>query len=138
MKIRYDSKKCTGCCACQMACLDQCDIRPLEGQNALCRIVELEHENQLSYQFVHCINCGACAKVCPTGCLYRDENGWILANENLCIQCHSCSRACPFGIISFDLHTGTVKKCDGCIGRVLDGRLPACVHTCPTGALSID
>lgn len=137
MKLHFDKQKCTGCCACQMACMDQRDIRPLQGQTSLCRIEALERTGQLYYRFVHCVQCGKCSEVCPTECLYQDSRGLILANTTRCIQCKACQEACPMNVISFDPDTGTVVKCDGCIGRIEDGRLPACVHTCPTGALTL-
>ena len=49
--------------------------------------------------------------------------------------------ACPFGIIRFE-RVYQVKfkrevnaKCDGCIERQKEGRIPACVEACKTGAL---
>ena len=138
MKLHYDPKKCTGCCACQMACMDQRDIRPDLGQAPLCRIESMERDNQLIYRFVHCVQCGKCSSTCPSQCLYGDPRGLILADTVRCIQCGACKDACPFGVIAFDTVTGSVIKCDGCVGRVEDGRLPACVHTCPTGALTLD
>lgn len=132
--LLFDPKSCTGCCACQMACMDQRDIRPDRGEQSLCRIVPWEGHGRLEYRFVHCIHCGKCAEVCPTGCLHR-EDGLILAEESLCIGCRACEGACPVGVITFDADTGMMKKCDGCWGRVQAGLPPACVHTCPTGAL---
>lgn len=137
MKLRFDASKCTGCQACQMACLDQNDIHVSEGQKPLCKITCLETASRVQLQFRHCIHCGKCAEVCPSGCLSL-QNGLVLANDTLCISCRACEAVCPMDVISFVPSTGTVQKCDGCIGRVSAGLLPACVHTCPTGALSCD
>lgn len=138
MKLCYDEKKCTGCQACQMACLDQRDIRPERGQNPLCRLVLGEDKAGLRYRFLHCVHCGACMRVCPTGGLYRDDWGLVQADPDKCLGCRACGEQCPFQVMAFHLERGTVIKCDGCIGRVEAGLLPACVHTCPTGALTLE
>lgn len=137
MKLKLDAAKCTGCQACQMACLDQNDISCALGQKALCRIVPQETAGHITLKFIHCIQCGLCAQQCPSGCLHRAEDGLILVNTSLCTGCRACETACPMDVISFSPDTGRVQKCDGCRGRVAAGLLPACVHTCPTGALSV-
>ena len=137
MPIKFDASKCTGCGACQMACLDQKDIQPAAGQKPLCYIQVQEQGIRLCMQFRHCIQCGKCASVCPTGCLSK-QDGLVLADYKLCIGCGACADACPMDVISFSPDTGKVEKCDGCLGRVSAGLLPACVHTCPTGALSFE
>lgn len=46
-----------------------------------------------------CTGCGACAFVCPKGCITMEEDkmGVILPqiNDNICIECSKCRRACP-------------------------------------------
>lgn len=130
MSLVFESDRCTGCQACQMACLDQRDIRPLEGQRPLLRVEPAEEPGW--FRAVYCTQCGACAEICPTGCL-RKNGGMITAEESLCIGCRACGDACPRGVITY--MEKTVQKCDGCAGRRAAGLLPACVHTCPTGAL---
>lgn len=137
MKLNFDASKCTGCQACQMACLDQNDIQISAGQTPLCRIIPHEAAAQVTMQFQRCIHCGKCASVCPTGCLFL-EDGLILANNALCVGCRACASVCPMDVISFTPDSGTVQKCDGCRSRVNAGLLPACVHTCPAGALSCE
>lgn len=137
MYIKFDASKCTGCQACQMACLDQNDICSAEGQKPLCKITVQERADRIQMQFLHCIHCGNCARVCPSGCL-SIKDGLVLADSNLCIACRACESACPMDVLSFLPNTGIVQKCDGCMGRVRIGLLPACVHTCPTGALHFE
>lgn len=49
--------------------------------------------------------------------------------------------ACPFGIIQFhkiqkyELNREVNAKCDNCIGRLEEGRIPACAEACKTSAL---
>ena len=137
MHINFDASKCTGCQACQMACLDQNDIQVAAGQGPLCFIRFHETADSIEMRFQHCIHCGKCVSVCPSGCLYIQDD-LVLANETLCIGCGACATACPMDVISFVPDTGNVQKCDGCRSRVEAGLLPACVHTCPTGALNCE
>jgi formate dehydrogenase iron-sulfur subunit len=47
--------------------------------------------------------------------------------------------ACPFQIPSFEFERAlkpNIVKCDFCISRTSEGRLPACVETCPVEALT--
>ena len=42
---------------------------------------------------------------------------------------------CPFDIPRYDEKSGRMAKCTMCVDRVGEGLLPACVKTCPTGAM---
>jgi Fe-S-cluster-containing dehydrogenase component len=68
----------------------------------------------------------------------RDSLGFVLLNQEDCIGCGSCQKVCPHSVISRDLSSGKAIKCDGCTFRIQAGLLPACVHTCPTGALALE
>jgi len=83
-----------------------------------------------------------CMQVCPTNALFRDEEtGTVAIDYKMCISCGVCAMACPFGIIQFQnvFQTGSDRevnaKCDNCIIRQKDGRIPACAEACKTGAL---
>ncbi|MCJ7500973.1 formate dehydrogenase [bacterium] len=43
---------------------------------------------------------------------------------------------CPFDIPRYDGASGAMRKCTMCIDRIREGMLPACVKTCPTGAMN--
>ena len=131
--IVFDATKCTGCMACQMACMDQRDIRSEKGQKPLRRVIQ--NKDTLLYQSIGCIHCGLCMKVCPMECYRRNELGYVVLDAESCISCHACEAACPRDVISFTPMDDKAVKCDGCSGRIEAGLLPACVHTCPTGAL---
>ena len=134
MSLVFHPEKCTGCAACQMACLDQRDIRPLEGETPLLRIEQAEEGGGVFFRLLRCTQCGLCEKVCPSGALRRDKYGLIQLDEGVCTGCGQCALGCPQAVISL-VPGETAKKCDGCIGRQRAGLPPACCHTCPTGAL---
>ena len=134
MRIVFSPERCTGCMACQMACMDQRDIRPGQGETPLCRVTAEERDSDLAFRMDRCLQCGACAAACPTGCLQM-EDGLVLAEEQACIGCRRCERACPFEAIQFV--DRKAAKCDGCRGRIAEGKLPLCVLACPRQALTV-
>lgn len=123
--------------ACQMACMDQRDIHPDKGEQPL-RYVELrEKGTEAVYYSLGCVHCGKCMKECPEQAMERDELGFVQIMEKKCIGCGSCLTGCPLGVMTLTEET-VAKKCDGCAQRIRAGLLPACVHTCPTGALWLE
>ena len=91
-----------------------------------------------------CLHCAdaPCVTACPVGCLYKDPaTGLTRYDTTNCIGCHSCAMACPYGAPTFR-PTGEkrprekMEKCHGCLERIQAGLQPACVHSCPTGALT--
>ena len=42
----------------------------------------------------HCVNCGACVEVCPTGALVMDQ-GKVVWQAEKCCNCDQCLGACP-------------------------------------------
>ena len=79
----------------------------------------------------------ACVAACPKEAMTRDEDGTVRRNAFRCTGCRSCVLACPFGVLSqgMKLPVFPMGKCDLCTSRVENGGEPACVATCPTGAL---
>ena len=108
---------------------------------------EVEKGGKLSWLFtrracMHCTDAG-CVRVCPNGSLYHDESGFVAYNKDICTGCGYCVEACPFDVPRLDGSTiiGIAKmdKCTFCTSpgydRLAIGEGPACVKTCPTGAL---
>jgi carbon-monoxide dehydrogenase iron sulfur subunit len=80
--------------------------------------------------------------VCPTGAISRDvELGMVIVDGQKCISCAMCAMVCPFDVLTFypspaiKLDKAVATKCDHCLDRQRQGRVPACVEACKVGAL---
>ena len=99
----------------------------------------------------HCDN-PPCVRVCPTQATWRRDDGIVMMDYHRCIGCRYCMAACPYGSRSFNWREprpylkeineaypartrGVVEKCNFCEERLADGKMPACVEACKTGAL---
>ena len=138
----FDLDRCSGCFACVVACMDQNDIDVSEerGLREVSVVKPLwSVTKKLGYVSLACMHCddAPCITGCPTGCLYKDENGLVVAETALCIGCHSCILNCPVGAPRYNAE-GKISKCNGCAERVECGLIPACVRVCPTKALKYD
>ena len=56
-------------------------------------------------------------------------------HEEHCIGCGYCITGCPFDIPRISKKENKAYKCTLCSDRVAVGMEPACVKTCPTGAI---
>jgi len=141
--IVVEVSKCMSCRACEIACaVAHSSSRDLmtvarEGERPGHRItVEGAAGRGVP---IHCNHCEtpACVFACPTGAMHRLEPGGpVLADDKKCIGCKMCVQACPFGVIALRQDGMGILKCDHCAERLAAGQDPACVMSCPTGALS--
>src|SRR4030042_1308113 len=154
--VLYDANKCIGCRACQIAC-KQWNELPAEATTnsgtlenppklsahtfTKIRFTETEYDGEFHFVFtkLQCMHCEhpACATACPVAALQKTKNGPVIYDDNRCIGCRYCQVACPFGIPNFegDEPMPWIRKCTFCADRQGAGLKPACVTTCPTGAL---
>lgn len=143
----FDSERCTGCKTCELACKDYKD---LDAEVNFRRIYEYAGGNWIQdnhgcwnqdiftyYMSISCNHCDdpVCSKVCPTGAMHKNAEGFVLVDDAKCIGCRYCSMACPYDAPQFDVKKGLMTKCDGCYSRVKEGNKPICVDACPLRAL---
>lgn len=84
---------------------------------------------------MHCEDPG-CLKACPApGAIVQYTNGIVDFHQENCIGCGYCITGCPFDIPRVSPKDNRVYKCTLCSDRVAVGQEPACVKTCPTGAI---
>ncbi|HEY1413327.1 MAG TPA: formate dehydrogenase subunit beta, partial [Rhodopila sp.] len=84
---------------------------------------------------MHCEDPG-CLKACPApGAIVQYANGIVDFISENCIGCGYCVKGCPFNIPRINPVDHKSYKCTLCSDRVGVGLEPACVKTCPTGAI---
>jgi Fe-S-cluster-containing dehydrogenase component len=110
------------------------------------------------YMPVQCQQCAnaPCVKVCPVQATWQEPDGIVVVDYNWCIGCRYCEAACPYHARRFNWSApeipkeeinpdqgylsnrvrpqGVVEKCTFCLHRTREGRQPACLEACPTGA----
>ncbi|WP_457638307.1 4Fe-4S dicluster domain-containing protein [Oceanithermus sp.] len=152
--ILFDASHCTGCRACQVACKQWNDLpgEATENHGSYENPPALSADTWLRMKFTEgvvggevfwdftrdsCMHCtsAACVESCPTGAVNYREGGIVTIDDNWCIGCRNCVQACPYEAIHFNEQKGVVEKCSMCYDRVSNGLEPACVKSCPTGAL---
>ena len=152
-----DVSICIGCKACQVACNEWNDLRDEVGHNVgvydnpadlsaetwtLMRFDEVENESgRLEWLIrkdgcMHCADPG-CLKACPQpGAIIQYANGIVDFQSEHCIGCGYCIAGCPFDVPRISQKDNKAYKCTLCVDRVSVGQEPACVKTCPTGAIN--
>ena len=133
-----DTRRCVGCNACVIACktengLPEGNYRNWVTVETRGVFPDLSQEIR-SERCMHCSD-APCVEACPTGASHYADGGAVLVTEEKCTGCKACIAACPFEARSIRPE-GYADKCTFCLHRVAKGKLPACVETCPTRALT--
>jgi molybdopterin-containing oxidoreductase family iron-sulfur binding subunit len=155
-----DLTKCVGCNACTAAC-KQTNITPPGVFWSKVVLYETGSYPQARLHFLPmlCMHCqdAPCLEACPTGATYRGEGGLVLVDDDRCVGCRYCIMACPYEARSYNTTRpkdyypgqeptvievvnsgqhpkGAIEKCNFCAPRLREGKLPACVATCPAEA----
>ncbi|MBK7093388.1 MAG: 4Fe-4S dicluster domain-containing protein [bacterium] len=157
--VLVDTVVCIGCRKCEWACnnehkLSTTDIQTFEDKsvykthrrpvdNAYTVVNEFKDpKNAKPYTMkVQCMHCNhpACVSACIVGALKKNKLGSVDYDAWKCIGCRYCMVACPFQIPAYEYQEALkprVMKCTFCLGRLEEGRKPACVGICPNEALT--
>ena len=94
---------CVGCGTCDIVCKIENEVP--QGVCLSDHVITMEGEFpklKYGYRPVMCNHCDkpACAEVCPTGALHKDEYGLTVVDSDRCTSCGSCAKACPYGAIT--------------------------------------
>ncbi|MDH5202497.1 MAG: formate dehydrogenase [Nitrospirota bacterium] len=157
-----DTTKCTACRGCQIACKQwnknpgTKTIQRGTHQNPedlsfstfkLVRFNDFEVNGQPKWYFFadqcrHCVEppCMYTAQSFGSKAIIRDQvTGAVLYDKKVKIKAADFKKvreSCPWDIPRWDEKTEGMAKCTMCIDRIKEGLLPACVKTCPTGAMN--
>jgi DMSO reductase iron-sulfur subunit len=141
-RFHFDMTKCVGCKCCIVACNEQ-NGNPAEIHWR--RVGEIEggwYPNaQRFYLSMGCNHClePSCLTGCPVNAYQKDAvTGVVLHSADACIGCQYCTWNCSYGVPQYNPERGVVGKCDMCHERLAEGREPACVNACPSGAIQIE
>lgn len=149
--VLIDTYKCMACRGCQVACKDwnqlPAGITKFRGTytnppslqpHTWTHMVFTETDQGrwlfAKYACMHC-NDAACISVCPVGAVKRTKEGVVWHDADACAGCGLCAELCPFHVPHISKDTNRMGKCTGCVERIANGLKPACVGTCPNGAL---
>jgi molybdopterin-containing oxidoreductase family iron-sulfur binding subunit len=154
--LLIDAGKCApGCTKCIDACHTENGVSeklpdPRQNSQWIRKIELTDRRNgkktELPMMCQHCAE-PPCVDVCPTGASMKRADGIVLVDRHTCIGCRYCMMACPYKARSF-VHAplteqnpevprgqGCVESCTLCVHRIDKGQQPACVESCPEGAM---
>ena len=153
-----DQNRCDGCQMCTEACQTEMQVPPnwggqvgYAGKQAWIQVFDMGDGVFLPVPCQNCQN-APCAKVCPVGATYYNEDHLVLIDQNRCIGCRYCVVACPYErrffnwfdppVLPEDANAtyspeyniphrkGVAEKCIWCAHRVDQDTVPACVEAC--------
>src|SRR4030042_257253 len=157
-----DTTKCTACRGCQIACKQwnknpgTKTVQTGSHQNPadlsastfkLVRFSEIETGGEPKWYFFpdqcrHCMEppCKSTAESAGSKAIGKDEEtGAVVFNPKVKVKAadfKSIKESCPYDIPRWDEKSGAMAKCTMCFDRLKGGLTPACVKSCPTGAMS--
>ncbi|MGK5093922.1 4Fe-4S dicluster domain-containing protein [Deltaproteobacteria bacterium TL4] len=151
--VLTDTTRCVGCRSCEQACAQVHDlpVPDVETDSALEKerktsatqwTVVNRYKTDKGEVFVkrQCMHCWqpACTAACLTNAMYKTQAGPIIWRKSMCMGCRYCMVSCPFEIPKAEYNTWNpkIQKCNMCWERLEEGKKPACVQVCPTGALT--
>lgn len=155
--VLVDTTRCVGCRGCEAACSEANALPPPEAAGGVPdpesgRVTTPERFTVVNRadrpgpdgeprwaksQCFHCLQ-PACEAACPVHALEKTPAGPVVYHADRCMGCRYCMVACPFGVpkYEYDKPIPYVRKCTFCAPRLAEGKAPACVSACPSGALT--
>lgn len=156
--ILVDTSKCTACRGCQVACKQWNQLPGVETKN----VGSYENPQDLSFdtykvvRYSEGINPGGkpywnffseqCRHCLSPGCMEASEKDEIVVDEKTGavlftsktkdLDFKATLEGCPYNIPRQDPKTKVMAKCTMCVDRISAGMIPACVKSCPTGAMA--
>ncbi|MFH0825660.1 MAG: 4Fe-4S dicluster domain-containing protein [Pseudomonadota bacterium] len=155
--ILVDTSKCTACRGCQSACKQWNQLPATETKNwgsyqnpkdlsaetwKLVRFADGVNGNGKVYwhffsdQCRHCLSPGCMAAAEKEEIIQDEKTGAVLFTpKTKDLDFKATLDGCPFNIPRQDPKSKTLFKCTMCFDRLSNNQIPACVKSCPTGAL---
>ncbi|MCK5877034.1 MAG: 4Fe-4S dicluster domain-containing protein [Candidatus Marithrix sp.] len=133
-----DTLRCINCKACVVACRAEWET-PMGYTRDWVKEVEFMQDDKPKLMLFpgRCQHCddALCIEACPSGAVYKREDGLVLQDDSICSGCELCVPACPYDARWLNPETNTISKCTFCQPRIDEGLAPACVQTCVGRAL---
>ena len=158
--IMVDTSKCTACRGCQVACKQWNGLPGTKTKQLgtyqnpqdlsaetwkLVRFAEGIKDNGKPYWYFFSEQCRHCIEppcldtiggYAPDGAIRDEATGAVIFTpKSKEAPFEEVREACPYNIPRQDSKTKVLAKCTMCIDRIKNNKLPACVQSCPTGAV---
>lgn len=139
--FEVDLDSCSGCKSCVAACHNLNGLEADETWRSVGLLsggsAELPVIQHVTSACHHCLE-AACLEGCPVNAYTKDPvTGIVKHLDDQCIGCQYCILKCPYDVPKYSHSKGIVRKCDMCQDRLSVGEAPACVQSCPNGAIRI-
>jgi len=155
--ILVDTSKCTACRGCQVACKQWNQLPGTHTKNAgshqnpsdlsfetykLVRFSEGQNGDGKPYWYFfseqcrHCLSPGCMGSAEKEEIIQDEKTGAVIFTPNTKdLKFKTVLEDCPYGIPRQDPQSKVMAKCNMCNDRIAAGMIPACVKSCPTGAM---
>jgi formate dehydrogenase iron-sulfur subunit len=155
--ILVDTSKCTACRGCQVACKQWNQLPGTETKNVgthenpqdlsadtfkVVRFSEGDSGNGKAFWYFfteqcrHCMSPGCMAAADKDEIVQDEKTGAVLFTpKTKDLDFKATLEGCPYNIPRQDSKTKQMFKCTMCFDRITNDMMPACVKSCPTGAM---
>ncbi len=156
--ILVDTSKCTACRGCQIACKQWNQLPGTKTKNTgsyenpadlsfdtykVVRFAEgidgdgKPYWNFFSEQCRHCLSPGCMAESEKDEIIQDEKTGAVVfTSKTKDLDFRATREGCPYNIPRQDPKKKVMAKCTMCLDRITNDMTPACVKSCPTGAMA--